>query len=84
MQGIIEGGELISVQPCCAEDLHVGDAVLARVKGKRFVHIVVHLVQRIDNGRFLIGSNNGRLDGWVQSEDISGKVTQILSIHDQA
>ena len=53
----------------------VGDIVLVRIHGKRFTHIVLHGILSIEDERFLIGSHQGRMDGWVDRSDIYGIAT---------
>ena len=77
MTGRISDGDLVTLILCTAEDLAAGDIVLARVKGRRLFHLVLHLVHERSDGQFLIGSNNGRLDGWIEFDDIFGKVGAI-------
>ena len=77
MMGRISDGDLVTLSPCFPGDLAVGDIVLARVQGRRLFHLVLHLIHEANDGQFLIGSSNGRLDGWIGFDDIFGKVTAI-------
>ena len=77
MAGRIGDGDLVTLSPVIAEELETGDIVLARVRGRRFFHLVLHLIHQRGENRFLIGSNHGRLDGWIGFDDIFGKVTAI-------
>jgi hypothetical protein len=54
-------------------DLRVGDIVLVRVNG----HAYLHLIKAIDRGRFLIGNNRGKINGWVGPNAIYGLATRI-------
>lgn len=76
MTGRISDGDLVTLAPCRAEDLAVGDIVLVRVQGKRFSHVVLHGILSVEGGRLLIGSHSGRVDGWVDRGDVYGVVTQ--------
>lgn len=77
MTGRISDGELITLTPCQAADLSVSDIVLVRIQGKRFSHIVLHSILAIEGSQFLIGSHQGRVDGWVEQGSIYGIVTRI-------
>ncbi len=76
MTGRISDGDLITLVPCRLEDLTTGDIVLARIQGKRFAHVVLHSILTVEGDRFLIGSHQGRVDGWVDRGDIYGIVTE--------
>ncbi len=77
MQGRINDGDLVTVEPCQTDDLQVGDVVLARVRGRHYFHLVLHQVVERKADRFLIGSNAGRIDGWIDAHNIFGRVTDI-------
>lgn len=77
MTGRIGDGDLVTLAPCRAEGLAVGDVVLVRVQGKRFSHVVLHGILSVEGERLLIGSNQGRVDGWVDRGDVYGIVTQV-------
>ena len=55
MRGKVDDGDLVTIEPCAADALSVGDIVLVRVRGTDYLH----LVKAIDRGRFLIGNNRG-------------------------
>jgi SOS-response transcriptional repressor LexA len=71
MTGKVNDGDLVTLAPCPAEQLEVGDIVLARVNGKHYLH----LVKAKDGGRFLIGNNKGGTNGWTRT--IYGKAVQV-------
>ena len=73
MKGKVNDGDLVTVAPCKPEELSVGDIVLVRVKG----HYYLHLIKALDHGRFLIGNNRGRINGWVGHNCIYGIATKI-------
>jgi SOS-response transcriptional repressor LexA len=77
MKGKVNDGDLVTVQPCDAEALSVGDIVLVRVKGNDYLH----LVKAIDKSRFLIGNNRGGINGWVGHNCVYGKAIKIESSH---
>ena len=73
MTGKIESGQLCTVAPANVATLKVGDIVLCKVGGSEYLH----LVKAIANGRFQIGNNRGRINGWVGPNSIFGKCTRI-------
>lgn len=77
MEGLIRDGDLVTLQPCSAQDIVDGDVVLARVQGRRYSHLVLHLVIAREADKFLIGNNHGRIDGWVTAQNIFGRVINV-------
>jgi hypothetical protein len=70
MRGLIESGQLVTITPIDAQDIQVGDVVLVKWKG----NYLLHLIKEINDDRFLIGNNLGKINGWVDSSDICGRV----------
>ena len=60
MTGVINDGEEVTVIPPTSE-LAVGDAVLCRVQGRYYLH----LIKAINGKRYLIGNNRGGINGWT-------------------
>lgn len=77
MQGRIEDGELVTLEPCQIATLEAGDIVLAQIQGKSYSHLVLHQILQCENGQFLVGSHQGRIDGWIGPDKIFGKATKI-------
>ncbi|MBI4748545.1 MAG: hypothetical protein HY774_08640 [Acidobacteria bacterium] len=73
MTGKVNDGDLVTVAPVPVETLEVGDVVFVRVKGTDYLH----LIKAIQQGRFLIGNNRGRINGWVGHNCIFGKAIRI-------
>ena len=73
MKGRIESGQLITVEPVDKSKLEIGDAVVCKVRGTYYVHLVKGMV----NGEFLIGNNRGGTNGWTSQ--IYGKVIKVES-----
>src|SRR5712664_848769 len=48
MAGKVNDGDLVTLQPCSPDKLHIGDIVLVQVKG----HVYLHLIKAIDQKRF--------------------------------
>jgi translation initiation factor IF-1 len=73
MRGRIESGQLVTLAPVQPNDVCVEDVVLVRWQG----NYLLHIVKEIKDGRFLIGNNVGKINGWVSAEDIMAKVVEI-------
>jgi SOS-response transcriptional repressor LexA len=74
MKGLIESGQLVTVSPVDPKNVNTGDIVLCKVMGRTYLHLVKKLGQ---DGRFLIGNNKGRINGWCSPGSIFGIVTKI-------
>ena len=69
MEGKISSGQLCTVAPLTdGASLRVGDIVLCRVGRAEYLH----LIHATADGRFLIGNNRGRINGWVVPRAIYG------------
>ncbi len=73
MKGKIESGQLCTVAPVDASTLEKGDIVLCKVNGSQYLH----LVKAIQGDRFQIGNNRGRINGWIGSNCIYGKLIRV-------
>lgn len=73
MSGKIESGQLCTVVPLAAAELAVGDIVLCRVRGAEYLH----LIKAIQGGRYQIGNNRGRINGWIGRNSIFGRLVSI-------
>ncbi len=76
MRGRIESGQRVTVVPS-PEELRVGDAVLCRVKGRCFLHLVKAIQGHGKARRYLIGNNRGGINGWVPRGAIYGVCTGV-------
>jgi hypothetical protein len=74
MKGKIESGQLCMVEPITDfSGLQKGDIVLCKVKGNEYLH----LIKAIQDSRFQIGNNQGRINGWIGTNSIFGKCIKI-------
>lgn len=73
MEGRISSGQLVTVTPIGIIPPSVGEAVLCKVNGKEYLH----LVKAIKNGRYQIGNNKGGINGWAGIKSIFGRVVRI-------
>jgi hypothetical protein len=76
MRGRIESGQLVTVVPL-ETDPEEGDAVLCRVAGSQYVHLVKATRGSGDDRRFLIGNNHGGTNGWIGRRAIYGVVRKV-------
>jgi hypothetical protein len=75
MRGRIESGALVTIAPCAPGDLVNGDVVLAKVKGRIYLHLVAGIAFAKKRLMFLIKNNKGRINGWTGI--IYGKVIKV-------
>jgi len=73
MAGKIESGQLCTVVPVNPDELEVGDIVLCKVNGYQYIH----LIKARQGDRFQIGSNRGRINGWISRSGIYGKCVRV-------
>ena len=74
MSGKIESGQLCTVEPIAVHaELRKGDIVLCKVGGSEYLH----LIKAIQGPRFQIGNNRGRINGWIGTNSIFGKLIKV-------
>ncbi len=74
MVGKVESGQLCTVVPVVDHaGLKVGAIVLCKVGGSEYLH----LVKAIRDGRFQIGNNRGRINGWVGAAAVYGECVKV-------
>jgi hypothetical protein len=73
MRGKIESGQLCTVEPVDPATVSVGDIVLCKVNGREYLH----LVKAVQGGRFQIGNNRGRINGWVSASSVFGRCVKV-------
>lgn len=69
----VKSGQLVTIEPI--EDhstLKRGDIVLCVVNGSQYLH----LIKSKGSGRFLIGNNHGKTNGWTNSKNVFGILTE--------
>lgn len=74
VKGIIESGQLVTIEPIGTVPPDIGDVVLCKVHGRQYLHIVKSVGS---DGRFLIGNNRGHINGWCSAAAIYGRVIEI-------
>lgn len=63
MAGRIESGQLVRVVP--TSDVEVGDAVLCKVNGRQYLHLVKGIRRNKDGVSYQISNNRGHVNGWT-------------------
>jgi hypothetical protein len=72
MQGRVDDGADVTLEPVVPGDLKVGDVVLARVKGEDYLH----LIRAIDRGTYFVGDNIGGVGGWIDKDALHGVMVE--------
>lgn len=72
MQGRIESGQLVTVEPLAGIP-SVGDIVLCSVNGTHYLH----LVSAKNGNRFQISNNKNKINGWTTLAHIYGVVIEL-------
>ena len=71
MTPLVVSKEVVIVAPVEENtELSKGDIVLVKVKKK----VYLHLINKVAHHQYQIGSNKGRINGWVAREAIYGKM----------
>lgn len=69
----IKSKDRVVVSRVDTSTLKLNDIVLARVKGRYFLH----LISAIDGDRIQISNNHGHVNGWTTRERVFARVTEI-------
>ena len=71
MTPLIRSGEEVTIRPIeVGETLSKGDIVLAKVRGRFYLH----KISAIRDKSVQISNNHGRINGWTTLEKVYGKV----------
>jgi SOS-response transcriptional repressor LexA len=73
MTGLVNDGELVTVEPRGDREPEKGDIVLCKVMGNQYLH----LVKAVDGKRVLIGNNRGGTNGWTSLNQVYGYCTNV-------
>lgn len=77
MRPRILSGSTVTLDPLGDGEPAVGDAVLVRVKGTVYLHLVKAIRGSGSDTQYQIGNNRGGINGWVKREAIHGKAVHI-------
>lgn len=61
MEPLIHDGQRVTLLPLSGKKLAKGDIVLAKVKGRYYLHMIT----AVKDGRFQISNNRGHVNGWA-------------------
>jgi hypothetical protein len=75
MTGLVNSGDLVTVEPRGERLPAKGDIVLCKVMGNQYLH----LVKAVDGNRVQIGNNRGGINGWTSLAQIYGYCTDVQS-----
>jgi hypothetical protein len=73
MRGRIESGQFVTLAPVNPSDVSVDDVVLVEWRG----NYLLHLVKEVQADQLLIGNNLGKVNGYVPSSAVFGKVISV-------
>lgn len=73
MRGRIESGQLVTLAPIEPSEVRLDDVVLVEWRGS----FLLHVVKEVGEDRLLIGNNVGKINGWVPSTAVIGKVIAV-------
>ena len=74
----IKSGALVTVEPITDYNaLKLGDIVLCKVSGNEYLHLVKGIRAREEIPFFLIGNNQGDLNGWTPQRHVYGKCVKV-------
>ena len=73
MRGRIESGQLVTLVPVDPSNVQIDDVVLVAWKS----NFLLHFVKDVQDDQILIGNNLGKINGWVSSSAVLGKVIPV-------
>lgn len=73
MQGRVESGQLVTLEPP-THPVKKGCVVLCKVGGAQYLHLVVAVGA---DGRYQIGNNKGRINGWCTPSQVYGILIKV-------
>lgn len=78
MRPKIESGATVTLSPLQPAEPYVGDAVLVKVHGTVYLHLVKAIRKNGDSVEVQIGNNRGGVNGWASRSAVYGKATEIV------
>lgn len=75
MRPRILSGARVTLEPCTAEEAQVGDAVLCRVRGTVYCHLVSAIKGGPGSRQAQISNNSGHVNGWTKA--VYGRVIEV-------
>lgn len=77
MQPRIKSGATVTLAPLGANDPSVDDAVLVKVRGTVYLHLVKAIRGKGTDAQYQIGNNHGGINGWASRSSVYGKVVGV-------
>jgi phage repressor protein C with HTH and peptisase S24 domain len=78
MTPLIKSGQTVTLKPVRQDELQAGTIVLAKVRGKLYLHKIVRIFP--NKPRYLIGNNHGGINGWTTIDKIYGMFSSLESL----
>jgi hypothetical protein len=76
MRGRIESGQLVTLAPVEPSSVQVDDIVLVAWRD----NFLLHLVSEVREGELLIGNDIGKVNGWVPTSAVIGRVVAVSDV----
>jgi len=73
MSGLIESGQLCTVEPVGNDPPVKGDIVYCKVKGRVFLH----LCTAVQGKRYQISNNHNYVNGWITINSVYGILKKV-------
>jgi hypothetical protein len=73
MQGKIESGQLVTVEPLGQHVVRKGDIVFCKVRNSYYLH----LVTAVKGSQYQISNNKGHVNGWITINGIFGRCVMV-------
>lgn len=77
MRPKIESGATVTLSPLQPDEPYVGDAVLVKVHGTVYLHLVKALRRNGNSVEVQIGNARGKINGWTPRSSVYGKATEV-------
>lgn len=75
MTGLVNDGQLVTVEPMKDKPAEKNEVVLCRVGGTEYLHLVI----ATQPGLVLIGNNHGGINGWTAADKVFGRLVAVES-----
>lgn len=74
----IHSRNLVTLEPISDHSqLEKGDAVLCKVRGNVYVHLVTAIKGRMPDMEFQISNNHGHVNGWTGQQNVYGRLIKV-------
>lgn len=73
----VKSGATVTLSPLGPDAPEPGDAVLVKVRGTVYLHLVKSVRGKGDDREYLIGNNKGGTNGWASRRSVYGVATLV-------